>query len=103
MGALWSVLVLGKQRNVERQICLRLPLLVLGLLAILAQRRSLRIDANPGVVLALENVRKHALLVGFVVRHLMMQDVGSVGHGNVAEETDGDDALFQATGFCPAR
>ena len=94
LGALVAFL---EERDVEGQLSVGLPFL-LGV-GLLAQGGALRIDAQPSAMYALEDMREDALLVGFARIHLVVERVGSIGHRNIAEHADGDDALIEMDGF----
>ena len=91
----------GEERDVEG--CLgrgRLPLFAAGFLA---QHGALRIDAQPAAAHALKDVRKHALLVHFCRIHLVVQRVGAIGHGDIAQHAHGDHLLRKVRATCPGR
>src|ERR1700690_743111 len=88
-----ALVVFLEERDVEGQF--GVGLLLLPGVRFFAQGGALRVDAQPAAMDALKDVREDAFLVGFGRIHLVMERVSSIGHSDVPEHADGDDALFE--------
>lgn len=74
-----------------------LPFLLAG--GIVAQGSALGVDADPTAAEPLKDVSEDAFFIDDSGTGLVMQDVGSVGHRDIAQHADGDDVLRDLEGL----
>ena len=75
----------------------RLFLLLAG--CVFAEEGALRIYADPAAADALEDMGKYPLFINLAGADLVVEDIGAVGDGGVAEQADGNDALLEVQGL----
>ena len=89
-----ALIALAEERNVKGQLGIGL---LLGLGAgIFAHRGALGVDAQPAAVGALEDVRENAFFLPLGGIDLAAQNIGSVGHGDIAQHAHCNHVLIEA-------
>lgn len=73
-------------------------LLMLGV-GVLRELGALGVDAHPAAMGALENVSEDAFFVYLGGAHLVVHQVGAIGHRDVSHHAYGDHLLLKMEGF----
>lgn len=97
LALLIALVASGEQRDVE-WLGSRRGLFRFGV-GVFADSGALRVDANPAAAEALEDVGEDAFFIDLGGVDLVVESVGSISHGDVAQHADGDDFLGEVDSF----